>query len=344
MRPPRSPLPPLSRLSRLLRRSLRRILLCAALCGGLGRAAAEGAEGAGGVAVLGALDAGALPELSGLAVGDVAVWAHNDSGSAPALYALSPLGAPLALLTLSADGRPVDAVDLEDLAVGGCPGGEGGRCLWAADVGDNARARDSVTLYVAPEPAAGDLRDGPLPARAVRLRYPDGPANVEALAVDDAGARAWLFEKLPYGAERPARVWELDLRAPHAGAPGAPPLVAREVARLAPLGANGDGRAHLVTAADLHPDGRRLLLRTYGALYELALPAPHALHALSDPLASPARLLATSDELDEPQGEAAAYAEGALAPLGLQGAWALTASELGDDPAHAPALHAVRAE
>ena len=327
MRPPRSPRPRPA-LRPALRAALR-AALCAALCLTLsGARERRPTETAGRVALLGALDERALPELSGLAVGDAALWAHNDSGGAPALFALDPRARLLARLTLSAEGRPVNAVDLEDLAVGGCPGGEGGRCLYAADVGDNTRARDAVTLYVAREPAARDLRDGHLAARPIRLRYPDGPANAEALVVDDAGARAWLFEKLPYGAERPARVWELDLRAAH----GAAPLVAREVARLAPLRPTGDGRAHLVTAADLHPDGRRLLLRTYGALYELTLPAPYALHALSDPRATRPRLLATSQDLDEPQGEAAAYAAGALAPLGLGGAWALTASELGDDP------------
>jgi hypothetical protein len=58
----------------------------------------------------------------------------------------------------------------------------------------------------------------------------------------------------------------------------------------------------LVTAADIAPDGRRLLLRTYGGLYELALAEGEAFEAVfGKPLAA---LPAPPERI----GEAAAYA------------------------------------
>jgi hypothetical protein len=77
------------------------------------------------------------------------------------------------------------AVDWEDIAIGACPGASGS-CIYIADTGDNKERRRDVGLYVIPEPTEFRGRQQAVPRR-IRLRYPDGPRDVEALAIRKSG-------------------------------------------------------------------------------------------------------------------------------------------------------------
>jgi hypothetical protein len=73
-------------------------------------------------------------------------------------------------------------VDWEDIAAGPCPGGS---CLYIADIGDNDRVRQRITIYRVPEPKPGDAMTRP--AEAFDAMYPDGPHDAEGVIVAGAG-------------------------------------------------------------------------------------------------------------------------------------------------------------
>ncbi|MGH9258510.1 MAG: hypothetical protein ACRD08_01235, partial [Acidimicrobiales bacterium] len=147
-----------------------------------------------------------LQETSGVAVSRAhrgLLWSHNDSGNDPYLYATDLSGGDRGRVRVADAG----AVDWEDLALGLCPTAPG-ECLYIADTGDNARQRRSVTIYAVREPApptpGGDATT--LVTRRLRLSYPGGPRDVEALYVAPDGA-LFLVSKVRSGS---ARVYRVD--------------------------------------------------------------------------------------------------------------------------------------
>lgn len=114
------------------------------------------------------------------------LWTHNDSGDEGFLYATDLTGADHGRVRVPG----IAPIDAEDLSEGPCPAAAG-RCLYLADTGDNRETRAWVAVYAVPEPARpGGPADtlhttaAPLP---LRLRYPDGPHDVEATFVTEAG-------------------------------------------------------------------------------------------------------------------------------------------------------------
>jgi hypothetical protein len=116
------------------------------------------------------------------------LWTHNDSGDGPWLYAVDSTGRRLAAFRV----RDAAVVDWEDLALGPCPrtGQRDADCLYVGDIGDNAGRRPFVTLYVVrePDPATTGHSGETGPARALQIRYADGPHDAEALVVDPDGS------------------------------------------------------------------------------------------------------------------------------------------------------------
>jgi len=118
------------------------------------------------------------------------------SGSPPRLWVINDSEEPI-VYGVEADGRIVDRVrvlgvnvqDWEDLAVGPCPAG---RCLFIADIGDNASQRQRITVYRIPEPSRGSSLSAT--AEAFHATYPDGPHNAESLFVD-ADQRMYVITK-----------------------------------------------------------------------------------------------------------------------------------------------------
>ncbi len=97
----------------------------------------------------------------------------NDSGNRPLLYALDASG-----MTSRVSLTGANLIDWEDLSIGRCGATD---CLYIADIGDNRTARDRITIYRVPEPAAGSTST--MPADAFHLTYPDEPHDAEAFVV-----------------------------------------------------------------------------------------------------------------------------------------------------------------
>lgn len=188
-------------------------------------------------------------ETSGLARGrrDPSVlWTHNDSGFEPILYALNTEGRILGRVRV----QGATLVDWEDIAAGPC-----GRdsCLFIADIGDNGRAREFVTVYAVPEPAV-DARST-APARQFRLRFPDGAQDAEAMFILPSGA-LYLVSKGRHGAIR-------LYRAPEGYESGSVATL-EPVKELWPMPRDERNR---VTSATATPDGKWVAIRTYRTLY-----------------------------------------------------------------------------
>jgi hypothetical protein len=247
--------------------------------------------------VAGTLEPASLVELSGLAASrrhSEVLWAHNDSGAPPELFALGPDGAALGAYAIEG----ADAVDWEDLAVGPGPGRRD-QVLYVGDVGDNRAARPSTTIYRVAEPAgAPDGAGGTLPVLdATALRHPGGPVDIEALVVDPVDGDVLLITKDLLGASRVLQVTPSQLGSPD-------PVETTEVAAFqVPLGTalTGGLPGTMVTGADVSPDGSVVLVRTYQAVlaFERPVGAPLAEAFATRPCSAP--------QADEAQGEAIAF-------------------------------------
>jgi len=199
-----------------------------------------------------------IAESSGLAKSHHqpgAFWTHNDSGDSARLFAFGERGEVLGRCTLVG----VKAVDFEDLASfvqDGVPR------LLVADVGDNRSRRSVVSLYLFDEP---DPQGNSEITAWLRLdfRYPDGPRDCEAVAVDVSAGKITLVTKtfLPR-----AGVYELDL----------PPRDASVKQHLEPQTARRVGQLplSLVTAMDRDPTRGDLLLVNYFQLFRFPRPQP----------------------------------------------------------------------
>jgi hypothetical protein len=214
---------------------------------------------------LGKVDDKRISESSGIArslLREDAFWTHND-GNTPRLYCIDKDGETLAIVKLDGD----EFVDCEDIAAF-TRGGK--NYLLYADTGDNEFKRSEYRLHLFEEPQPTDNvkskgkgkgrgkgkgkakpQDVPV-AMTIPFRYPDGPQDCEAVAVDPTSGKIYLATKEQ---SRASRVYELDLPATEP----AKPLEARHVARL-------DMRT--VAAMDISPDGRRAVVLTDTAGFE----------------------------------------------------------------------------
>lgn len=147
-----------------------------------------------------------LAEASGLVASRSApghLFAINDSLNAPELFVLDQRGIAQGRIEISGASNR----DWEDLARAGGPGGP---LLVIGDIGDNDAAHPHVTLYFVDEPApdTGGRYPQAVPLRhAVRLRYPDGARDAEALAWDPLAGELLVISKR----DRPQRIYTVPL-------------------------------------------------------------------------------------------------------------------------------------
>ena len=287
---------------------------------GWGDARGLAAPGAREAEIAGRLPAG-LREASGLAASrrePGMYWAHDDSGGRPVLKAFGADGELRGSLRLAG----VKNVDWEDLASFEL---DGKAWLLVADTGDNRAGRGDCVLHVVEEPAAAALRPDAEHvvgvAWSLPVIFPEGPRDVEAVAVDARAERVYLLEKR----NRPHGLYALSLRPPARGRPAATVERAGEVAGFAAPGggrlwrsATGGALRPRPTAMDFAADGSAALVLTYGEVllysrigdepWARALgraPAWRAAHGLPQAEAAAfsadgARIVVTSEGADAP--------------------------------------------
>lgn len=217
----------------------------------------------GGPEVVGLVTDKAMDEISGMAASRShpgMYWAINDSGNTAQLHLMDGSGQHQA----SVDVRGATNVDWEDLASFEL---DGRNYLLVSDTGDNGGIRQDLALHVFEEPA--DLGQPATLAWTVRFRWPDGPRDCEAAAVDPVRGEVLLVSKkrvpaelfsVPLARSDEERVAEkigtlAGIDQPDAGDLARSPLYGRYRAQ--------------VTAADLSPNGRVLAVLNYRAIHFL---------------------------------------------------------------------------
>ena len=191
--------------------------------------------------VVGRVQSDAVTEASGLVASRQhpgILWTHNDSGDDARLFALDSTGALRATVrVLGARNR-----DWEDIA-------RRGDTLFVADMGNNRADRLTLEVHLVREPAL--LRDTTIrPVATLRMRYPDGPRDAEALLVDPRSGDLLIVTKR----EPQALLYRLAAEA------RADTLVT--LSRVA-----GRLPFRLATAGDVTEDGAEVRVKTYDHVY-----------------------------------------------------------------------------
>ncbi|HEX8000325.1 MAG TPA: hypothetical protein VF528_18215 [Pyrinomonadaceae bacterium] len=217
--------------------------------------------------VLARLEDASIDESSGLVAsrrnGDM-FWTHNDSGDDPFIFAFNRSGKRRGVWRVEG----AKARDWEDIAIG--PGPERNRpYLYIGDIGDNRSARKEIIVYRVPEPAVEDLDDESSRknprltemAEVIRVQYPDGAHDAEALMVHPMSGDIYIATK---SVAPSAFIYKLS--AP-VSVDGVNTLIrVGEVSLPTPF-------ATLITGGDISPDGQRVVLCDYFGAYELHLAA-----------------------------------------------------------------------
>lgn len=232
--------------------------------------ASQQSEGAGDadssqVKIIARLDDASIDESSGLVASrrnpDL-FWTHNDSGDDPLVFAFDRKGQRRGVWRVEG----AKSRDWEDIAIG--PGPERGRpYIYIGDIGDNQNRRESITVYRFPEPAvetsdAESSRTNPRRterADAIRIQYPDGPHDAEALMVHPSTGEIYLATKT---VAPTTVIYKLN----------ATPST-EQVNMLARVGEVRIPSAFgaIITGGDISPDGQRVVLCNYVSAYELQL-------------------------------------------------------------------------
>ncbi len=186
-----------------------------------------------------------LTEISGLVASRSQpgiLWVHNDSGDDAVVYAIDLQGRTVAEVQLIG----IDAIDCEDIAIG--PGPGEGDYLYVADIGDNGRTRETVSIYRFPEPQIEISEDRhvqqiALDCELIEAVYPDGPRDAETLLVDPITRDVVIVSKDFINARAYRVPMSMD------------GIVTLEFLVELPWG--------FMTGGDISPDGSSILLRGY---------------------------------------------------------------------------------
>jgi hypothetical protein len=199
-----------------------------------------------------------ITESSGLAASLLhpgVLWTHNDSGNPPRIYAIGTDGSTRATLTLKSEPN----VDWE--AITSLRGKDGAALIAVGDIGDNNAQHSDVRIALVREPDQLQT-DSVTPVRVLRLRYPDGPRDAEALLADPRSGQLYLVSKALFGSELyavPKSLW------PDEG------LGSGRVSSVTKLTKVATMSPGLVTDGVFLPDGR-MLLRDYSRMSVIARP------------------------------------------------------------------------
>jgi hypothetical protein len=206
----------------------------------------------------------AIYESSGLVASRTSpgnYWTHNDAGNGPLIYAFDSQGRSRGVWRVTG----ATSEDWEDISAGPGPKPDTSY-LYIGDIGDNSGTRSEIVIYRIPEPIISNsalvsaAEQATEPAEALRLRYPDGSHDAEALLVHPRTGRIYLVVKEK--STKPG-IYAADA-----------PKVSGEVVTLARIGeVDLSGRfGAVINGGAISPDGQRAALSDYDQGYEFVLP------------------------------------------------------------------------
>ncbi|RYU90490.1 hypothetical protein EWM62_07475 [Mucilaginibacter terrigena] len=200
-----------------------------------------------------------MDETSGLAASGLnedIYYANNDSGDTSRFFAITAEGKlKTTIYYMGNKAERLGVRDCEDIAVG--PGPVKGKSyVYVGDIGDNGAKRKFITVYRAEERKAWG-KDSiahavPVP---LNLKYPDGPKDAEAMAIDPVEKLLYIITK----------------RGDSVGVYTSPlKYKANDTVTLTFRGRlffDGLKPFKWITAADISPDGKQVLVKSYQKVY-----------------------------------------------------------------------------
>lgn len=211
--------------------------------------------------ISGTLENRLIDEASGLQAGENDVfYVHNDEKRD--VFVIDATGRDLGSFKLD-NAKNKDWEDITRIP------SDDGPVLVLADTGDNGSSRKHVSLYFFREPAAGEYSSEQQAFHRLKIRYPDGPRDVESVAYDPHGRQILLLSKR----NKPPRLYGIPLESALSEKELEAELLA-EVPSFRPPTRDdllsNPKRGWFVsqpTGMDISPDGRRAAVISYRSLY-----------------------------------------------------------------------------
>lgn len=231
-----------------------------------------------------------ISEISGICPSlelDDVYYIHEDSGTDPKIFTINANGEILSTIMLNAIG----ANDYEDIS---SFKSNGISYIFLADIGDNFKRRNHITIYKIKEPYtknSTDIRDLSISEiEYVKLKYPAefGPQDAEAFSVHPLSGELFLFTK--------SKGKSLVFKYEWTGLESESELIYCGVLNMP---------REQVTASDFSSDGKVLTVKTYEYIYSWNMESEHSLNQLFEQSAS---LLPYKAEV---QGEAFCWSKSA---------------------------------
>lgn len=191
------------------------------------------------------LETDRIPEASGIAhslINDNVLYTHNDSGGEASVFAIDTQGKYLAEIVIEgATNR-----DWEDIATAIDPR-DGKAYIYIGEIGDNGARYPSVKVYRVMEPTItkADTVYHISSVESYSIVYEDGPRDAEALFVEPQSGDIYILSK------REEQVGIYQVPYPQS-------ILEENTAKR--LGSMNMG---WVTAADISPDGKYILVKNY---------------------------------------------------------------------------------
>ena len=211
---------------------------------------------------LGALENTKIDEASGISSSknnpDL-VWMHNDSGDLAKVYGVGLDGSYLGTIRL----QGAIARDWEDMCIG--PGPEDNTdYLYIGDIGDNFSKFKKKRIHRFKEPIINLKANSPFDLKikdfdTIVFTYPDGNRDAEALMIDPITKDLYILSK------RESLVSIYRLPFPQSTSKV---IEAEKVGIFEVSPEKSYRRSDQITAADISPDGKRIIIKTY---YEIIM-------------------------------------------------------------------------
>jgi hypothetical protein len=215
--------------------------------------------------IIGKIESNEITESSGLVASkcqENVLWTHNDSGDNAFVFAINTAGKKLGTFRV----KGAINVDWEDIAA--YKNADGECFLYIGDIGNNARARSNLVVYLVKEPlvspsGASSSKKNPIEtenSKAIKFVYSDSRHDAETLLVHPQTADIYIVTK---ELSSPASVYKL-----------ANNYASDKINKLekitdlsVPAIPNG-----FLTGGDISSDGKKVVVCDYFAAYEFALP------------------------------------------------------------------------
>ena len=221
---------------------------------------------------MGLVEDDSLDEASGISCSPKnpdLLWAHNDSGGGPYLFALGNTGEHLGVFTLEG----VPNRDWEDIASG--PGPDPGeQYLYIGDIGDNDRVHELKFVFRLPEPLV-DLEEVPIDQtlegiESIAFRYPNNEKyDAETLLVDPWTKDIYIITKRNLNNGSTDDDNDFIFRLPYPQSTIST-MIAEYCGAAGYPAASAWGTGYGAVSGDISPNGREILIKTYSNIYHFS--------------------------------------------------------------------------